>query len=127
MPPERVTGYVKSDGTRVRSHTRSAQWARAKSTWIGAGFSTLTAAGILFEAGVTLVSTLSLLLIAVLGTVAVMAGRYVEHNRKTMASQRRTRRPTRPTSSRARTSSGRGRTSSRTSSRTRDPNSWTRR
>lgn len=123
MPPDKrqshVGGYVKSDGTRVRSHTRSAQWARAKSIWIGAGFSTLGAAGILWEAGVTLVSTFALLLIAVLGTVAVMAGRYVEHNRKTMASQHRTRRPTRTTSSRARTSSSRTGSRSRTNNRKR--------
>lgn len=118
MPPDKrqshVGGYVKSDGTRVRSHTRSAQWARAKSIWIGAGFSTLGAAGILWELGVTIISVGSLALIAVLGTVAVIVGRHVEKNRKTMARQHRTRRPTRTTSSRARTSSSRTGSRSRT-------------
>lgn len=111
----RVGGY---------SQNRSAQWARAKSTWISAGIGTVTAAGILWELGVTIISVGGLALIAVLGTVGVMVARYVEHNRQSMASRHRTRRPTRgTTSSRARTSSGR----SRAGSRTRNPNSWTRR
>jgi hypothetical protein len=83
-----VTDYTKKDGTYVRSHTRSAQWARARSTWIGAGFSTLVAAGILWEFGITLISTACVVLTALLGTIAVIAGNYVESNRKTMAQQR---------------------------------------
>jgi hypothetical protein len=51
---QKVTGHtrkVNGKKVRVRSHTRSAQWTRAKSAWIGTGFSTLSAAAILVEAG----------------------------------------------------------------------------
>lgn len=86
-----VSGYTKKDGTKVRTHTRAAQWARVRSTWIGAGFSTLVAAGILWEFGITLISTTCVVLTAVLGTIAVLAGQWVERNRQAMGQQRKTR------------------------------------
>ncbi|MGW5411848.1 hypothetical protein [Actinomadura geliboluensis] len=97
MPPKqrRVTSYVKKDGTRVRSYTRSAGWARSRAAWAGAGFSTLTAAAILWEAGATVLATTGVVIIAAVTSVAVIAGKYAEKNRKTMARQQRRRRTTR--------------------------------
>lgn len=123
---QKVTGHtrkVNGKNVRVRTHTRSAQWARTKSAWIGTGFSTLSAAAILVEAGVTLVSTISVILIALLTAVAVFAGGYAERNKKRMNQQRsrrtsgaararqqaRTRSSSRSSSSRSRTSSQRRR------------------
>lgn len=112
-----VSGYTKQDGTKVRTHTRAAQWARVRSTWIGAGFSTVVAAGILWEFGITLISTTCVVLTAVLGTIAVIAGRWVERNRKAMTQQRtrttRTTRTSRPGSTRSRSRSGGRRTKGR--------------
>lgn len=105
------TRVVNGKEVPVRSHTRSAQWARSRSAWIGAGFSTLTATAILWEAGVTLVATLSVVLIAALTAVAVVAGAYAEKNKKTMRGQRtrRTTQTRRTTGARPRTSSSRAR------------------
>lgn len=110
----RVTSYVRKDGTRVRSHTRSAHWARSRAAWAGAGFAGLSATAILVEFGFTLISTVCVVLIAVLTTLAVIAGQYAEKNKKTMGRQQRRRRTTRTrrtpsSSSRRRTSSSRRR------------------
>lgn len=113
--PRRVTSYVRRDGTRVRSHTRSAGWARSRAAWASAGFATLTATAILWEAGVTVLATAGVALIALLTTVAVVAGHAVEKNRKTMAGQQRRSTRSRRTSSsrtRRRSSTGNRRTSS---------------
>jgi len=91
----RVGSYTRSDGTKVRSHTRTANLARSKAAWAGLGFSTLTATAIVLEAGVTLVSTLAVTLIAVLTTVAVLAGGYAERNKKTLNGRKSARRTTR--------------------------------
>jgi len=105
----RVGSYTRSDGTRVRSHTRTAQIARTKAAWVGLGFSSLTSAAILLEAGVTLLSTLAVIAVAVLTTVAVLATTVADRNKKTLnkgksrktTTKSRTTR-TRPTSSRRR-------------------------
>ena len=98
-----VTTYVRKDGTRVRSHTRSAQWARARSAWAAAAFGTVTALAILVEAGVTLISTIAVLLIAVLTTITVLALAHAEQNKKTMSQQQARRTRTQRTRSTART------------------------
>lgn len=107
--PRRVTSYVKRDGTRVRSHTRSAHWARSRAAWAGAGFAGLSATAILVEFGFTLVSTVCVVLIAGLTGAAVLAGEYAERNRSKMAQQqgrRRTARTGRTRSSAGRRTSG---------------------
>lgn len=110
----RVTSYVKKDGTRVRSHTRSAHWARSRAAWAGAGFAGLSATAILVEFGFTLVSTVCVVLIAGLTAAAVLAGGYAERNKKKMARQQQRRRRTARTSrtssnARRRTTSSRSR------------------
>ncbi|WP_141581308.1 hypothetical protein [Actinomadura sp. WMMA1423] len=107
----RVTSYVRKDGTRVRSHTRSAHWARSRAAWAGAGFAGLSATAILVEFGFTLISTVCVVLIAALTGAAVLAGTYAERNRKTMARQQKRRRRTARTRRTPSSSSGR-RTSS---------------
>jgi hypothetical protein len=106
---ERVTSYIRKDGTRVRSHTRSAHWARSRAAWAGAGFAGLSAAAILVEFGFTLISTTCVVLIAVLTGAAVLAGAVAERNKKTIGRQQKRRRTTRtrrtPSSARRRTSS----------------------
>lgn len=91
----RVGGYTRSDGTKVRSHTRAAQIARSKAAWVGLGFSSLSAAAIILEAGVTAASTVAIILIALLTGVAVLAGGYAERNKKKMNAQSRRRATTR--------------------------------
>lgn len=100
----RVGSYTRKDGTRVRSHSRQAGWARSKQAWAGLGFSTLTSTAIVLEAGVTLVSTLAIVAVALLTTAAVLAQGYADRNRKTLGKgrTRRTRRTTRTTSRRTR-------------------------
>lgn len=110
--PRRVTSYVRKDGTRVKSHTRSAGWARSRAAWAGAGFSTLTATAILWEMGATVLATVGVVLIALFTTIAVVAGKQAEKNRKTMHRQQQRRRRTSRTSRTRRTSSNRRRTSS---------------
>jgi hypothetical protein len=121
MPPkksanerDRVSSYERKDGTRVRSHTRSAHWARSRAAWTGAGFAGLSATAILVEFGFTLISTTCVVLIAVLTGMAVLAGAVAEKNKKTMGRQQRRRttrtRRTPSSSSRRRTSSHRRRT-----------------
>lgn len=114
MPPKkptdqkaRVSSYTRKDGTRVRSHTRSAHWTRSKAAWTGAGFAGLSASAILVEFGFTLISTTCVVLIALLTGAAVLAGGYAEKNRKKMGQQqrRRTTRTRRTTSSSQRRSS----------------------
>lgn len=109
-----MTTYVRKDGTKVRSHTRNAHWARSKQAMASAGFAGLSAFAIVLEAGFTLISTLAIMLIAVLTALAVWAGHYASENKKTMERQRRTRARSR-TSSRGR-STGSRRTSHRSSS-----------
>ena len=121
MPPkkptekrERVTSYTRRDGTRVRSHTRSAHWARSRAAWAGAGFAGLSAGAILVEFGFTLISTACVVLIALLTGAAVLAGNYAEKNKKTMSQQQRRRRTTsRSRSNTSRSRSGTHRTSTR--------------
>lgn len=98
----RVTSYTRRDGTRVRSHTRDAQWARSKKAWTGAGFAGVSAAAILVEFGFTLISTICVVLIALLTGAAVLAGTYAEKNKKAMNRQQQRRRR-RPTQTRSRT------------------------
>jgi high-affinity Fe2+/Pb2+ permease len=109
--PRRVTSYVRKDGTRVKSHTRSAGWARSRAAWVGAGFSTLTAAALLWELGATVLATVAIVITAGLTTVAVIAGKQAEKNRKTMHRQQQRRRRT-STTRRRTSSSARRRTSS---------------
>lgn len=97
-----VSGYTTKDGRRVRSYTRSAQWARSRKAAAGAAFAGLSAALILIEAGFTLISTISVVLIALLTAVAVWAGTYAEQNKKTMARQARSRSRSRSSASRSR-------------------------
>jgi hypothetical protein len=103
----RVSGYTKKDGTRVRSHTRSAQWARSRKAAAGAAFAGISATMIFIEFGFTLISTLSVIAIALLTTVAVFAGDIAERNKKTMGRQARSRSRSR---SRARSTASRSRT-----------------
>lgn len=110
--PRRVTSYVRKDGTRVKSHTRSAGWARSRAAWVGAGFSTLTAAAILWEMGATVLATVAVVITAGLTTVAVIAGRQVEKNRRTMSQQQRRRATSRTSRTRRTSSTARRRTSS---------------
>jgi len=103
----RVGSYTRTDGTRVRTHTRSVGWTRSRRAWAGLGFGTLTSVAIVLEAGVTIVSTLAIILTAVLTAVAVIAAGYAEKNKKTLRAKTRTRRPAgtaprRPTASSAR-------------------------
>ena len=108
----RVGSYTRSDGTRVRAHTRKADIARSKAAWVGLGFSTVTATAIVLEAGVTLISTLAIALTALLTTVAVVAGATAERNKKTLRGRKTTRRTTRTTRTRpaysSKTKSARG-------------------
>ncbi|GAA2726729.1 hypothetical protein [Actinocorallia aurantiaca] len=104
----RVGSYTRSDGTRVRSHTRTAQIARTKAAWIGLAFSGATSTAIVLEAGVTLLSTLAIVAIALLTTVAVLATTVADRNKKAMegsktrttSRNRKTTRPRRPASGR---------------------------
>lgn len=99
----RVGSYTRSDGTRVRSHTRTAQIARTKAAWTGLAFSGATSAAIVMEAGITLVSTLAMVVIALLTTVAVVANHQVARNKQAMGKggvKGTTRKTTRKTQSR---------------------------
>lgn len=75
------TALNNKDGTRVHSHTRSAHWARSKAAWAGTGFAGLSASESLLEFGFTLISTVCVVLIALLTGAAVLASGYVEKNR----------------------------------------------
>lgn len=90
----RYSGYTRN-GKRVRGHTRSltrqAQITRSKEVWIGLGFSTLSGIAIVLEAGVTLVSTVAWLAIALLTAGALVAKAVADSNKKKVGSSRTTR------------------------------------
>lgn len=108
------TRTVNGKTVRVRASTRTIDGARAVGVWakeawtspggqrirrtaVGTATSGTVCALILAEAGITVLSTLAVLLIAVLTTVAVRAGNVVERNRKTMGGQARRSRTARRT------------------------------
>src|SRR5262249_11593095 len=71
MPPKkrppargkaRVGGYTRRDGTRVRSHNRTVNpWRDAGVAWAGTAATGATTAALVFELGLTLISTVAIL------------------------------------------------------------------
>jgi len=105
---QRVRSHTRTVGGKtvhVGSHNRDARRARLKANVTNAGYAGANLAAILLELTFTSVYTLALLVLTVLGTVAVIAGRYAEANRRAMTKQSRGRRPQarRTTRPRART------------------------
>ncbi|MCW2919144.1 MAG: hypothetical protein JWN52_7212 [Actinomycetia bacterium] len=92
----RVNSYTKRDGTKVRSHDRSVAWKRAAAAWAGAGISGVTTLGLVFELGMTLISTLALVLTALLGFIAVKASQHAAKNRMQMRAKVKARPKARP-------------------------------
>lgn len=83
-----VRGYTKGDGTKVRSHTRTAQITRSKEAVIGAGFAGVSSIAIIAEAGFTILSALGIVLIAAFTWLAVIAGEKAAANKKKLGTQR---------------------------------------
>lgn len=112
MPPKKRTGrvrkYTRRDGTDVRSHNRQMAWKQAGAAWAGAGISGITTLALVFEFGMTLISTVMLVLTALLGFAAVTASKHATANkRKLRATIKARKQPPRrrPSSTRKRPSS----------------------
>lgn len=113
MPPAKrtshVRGHTRKDGTKVKSHNREAALAQAKAAWIGTGVSGLTTLALVLEMGLTIISTIALIITALVGWAAVHATQKATKNKRKMrASVKARKRP----ASRGRTSTSRSRSSS---------------
>ncbi|MFV2172385.1 hypothetical protein ACFHW2_11615 [Actinomadura sp. LOL_016] len=88
MPPAKRTTNVRShtrrDGTRVRSHNRENAWRQAGAAWAGVGVSTVTTLALVFEMGLTIVSTFALVITALVGLAAVAATQKATKNKRKM-------------------------------------------
>lgn len=113
MPPRknttgkaRVGGYTRHDGTRVRSHQRTVNpWRDAAVAWGGTAASGATTAALVLELGLTLISTLAILLTVIIGAVAVKATNRSTKQRRTLRAKAKARIHSRPAASRSRTTS----------------------
>ncbi len=83
----RVGGYSRRDGTKVKSHNRELAWKQARAAWAGAGVSGITTMALIAEFGLSLVSTIFLLLTALTTWLAVWAGQKANGNKRKMRSQ----------------------------------------
>jgi hypothetical protein len=88
-PPRktRVGGYSRRDGTKVKSHNREMAWKQARAAWAGAGVSGLTTMALVAEFGLSLVSTIFILLTALTTWLAVWAGQKANGNKRKMRAQ----------------------------------------
>jgi hypothetical protein len=88
-PPRttRVGSYSRRDGTKVKSHNRELAWKQARAAWAGAGVSGITTMALIAEFGLSLVSTIFLILTALLTWLAVWAGQKANGNKRKMRAQ----------------------------------------
>ncbi|MEO5874595.1 MAG: hypothetical protein ABIS86_00280 [Streptosporangiaceae bacterium] len=97
-PPKkttRVRDYTRTDGTKVRSHNRSLAWQQARAAWVGVGITGITTTGLIAEFGLNLVSTIFLVLTALVTWVAVWASQKANGNKAKMrAAAKARKRPT---------------------------------
>lgn len=111
MPPARrttnVRGHTRRDGTRVHSYNRQDAWRQAGAAWAGAGISGLTTLALVFEMGLTIISTLALVITAILGLLAVVASQKATKNKRKLRSTIKARKRA------GRRGGGRGRSSAR--------------
>lgn len=116
MPPEkrttRVRSHTRRDGTKVHSHNREAAMAQAKAAWVGTGISGLTTIALVLEMGLTIISTIALVLTALLGLLAVHASQKATKNKRKLRASTAARRK-----NTGRRSTGRARTASRSTGR----------
>ncbi len=94
-PPQRATkvrAHYRA-GTRVKSHNRKLAWMDARAAWGGAAVSGVTTLGLLAQMGVTLLSTVALIITALLGLLAVLASEQSTKNHKRIKAAARKRKP----------------------------------
>lgn len=80
----RVRTYTKADGTKVRGHSREADWSTSKKAWVAAGTTGATVAGLLVHATLGTVGVVILVLIAIITGLGAWASKQAAKNtRKT--------------------------------------------
>jgi hypothetical protein len=103
----RVGSYTRRDGTRVRHHQRTVNpWRDAGVAWAGAAVSGATTAAVVLELGLTLISTVAILLTVIIGAVAVKATNKATKQRRTMRTRAKASPRSRPAAARSRTTTG---------------------
>lgn len=101
MPPARkstpprtttVRAHTRWDGTKVKSHNRQLAWQQARAAAVGAGISGVTSLALVVEFGFTLLSTIAIVLTALLGLLAVVASEKATANKRKMRAKAKARR-----------------------------------
>lgn len=69
--PTRVRSYNRLDGTKVRSHNRSAEWRKAGAAWSSTAASGAVSLALVTELGFTLISAVVMLATVLIGALAV--------------------------------------------------------
>jgi hypothetical protein len=84
-----VGGYTRSDGTKVRSHSRSVHLTRIQQTAVGTASAGTVCTLILFEAGFTIIASLAMVLTAAFSWLLWRASESADKNRSRTKTRKR--------------------------------------
>jgi hypothetical protein len=104
-----VGGYTRSDGTKVRGHSRSVHLTRIRQTAVGTASAGTVCALILLEAGFTIVASLAMVLTAVFSWLLWRASESADKNRARTKTRKRRPAPKRRRTTTRRTTNSRRR------------------